>query len=65
MLVQWRSWRDSLPIGEFIDHGANVQPDPVIDAFLQHTYPQLYRTSRHTVVKPGTPFRLRVSTCGC
>ena len=42
-----------LPIGEFIDHGANVQPDPVIDAFLLHTYPQLYRKSRHTVVKPG------------
>jgi competence protein ComEC len=42
-----------LPIGEFIDHGANVQPDPVIDAFLRHTYPQLYRKSRHTVVKPG------------
>jgi beta-lactamase superfamily II metal-dependent hydrolase len=42
-----------LPIGEFIDHGANVQPDPVIDAFLRDTYPRLYRTSRHTVVKPG------------
>ena len=42
-----------LPIGEFIDHGANVQPDPVIDAFLLHTYPQMYRNSRHTVVKPG------------
>ena len=42
-----------LPIGEFIDHGANMQPDPMIDAFLQHTYPQLYRKSRHTVVKPG------------
>ena len=42
-----------LPVGEFIDHGANVQPDPVIDAFLQRTYPQLYRKSRHTVVKPG------------
>jgi beta-lactamase superfamily II metal-dependent hydrolase len=42
-----------LPIGEFIDHGANIQPDKKVDAFLQHTYPQLYRTSRHTVAKPG------------
>src|SRR5206468_9559681 len=42
-----------LPVGEFIDHGANVQPDAVIDAFLQQTYPQLYRKSSHTVVKPG------------
>jgi competence protein ComEC len=42
-----------LPIGEFIDHGANIQPDPVIDAFLLHTYPQLHRTSRRAVVKPG------------
>jgi beta-lactamase superfamily II metal-dependent hydrolase len=42
-----------LPIGEFIDHGANIQPDPVVDAFLRDTYPPLYRKSRHTVVNPG------------
>ena len=42
-----------VPILEFIDHGDNVQPDPPVDAFLTHTYPKLYATSKHTVVKPG------------
>jgi beta-lactamase superfamily II metal-dependent hydrolase len=42
-----------VPIGEFIDHGANVQPDPQADAFLQQTYPGLIAGSKHTVVKPG------------
>jgi competence protein ComEC len=42
-----------LPIGEFIDHGANVQPNAVVDAFLNNTYPVLYRSARHTVVDPG------------
>jgi beta-lactamase superfamily II metal-dependent hydrolase len=42
-----------IPIGEFIDHGGNVQPDPQTDAFLQGTYPGLYAGSKHTVVKPG------------
>src|SRR5262249_46361222 len=42
-----------LPISEFIDHGANVQPDEVVDAFLRNTYPVLYRTTRHTVAVAG------------
>ncbi len=42
-----------IPIREFIDHGANVQPAAAADEFLQKTYPRLYAASRHTVVKPG------------
>lgn len=42
-----------LPIREFIDHGANVQPGGPTDEFLQKTYPALYAKAKHTVVKPG------------
>jgi competence protein ComEC len=42
-----------IPIGEFIDHGANVQPNPATDTFLTTVYPGLYAKSKHTVVKPG------------
>jgi beta-lactamase superfamily II metal-dependent hydrolase len=42
-----------IPIREFIDHGANVQPGGPIDEFLQKTYPALYAKGKHTVVKPG------------
>ncbi len=42
-----------IPIGEFIDHGPNVQPNPATDAFLEKVYPALYTKSKHTVVKPG------------
>jgi beta-lactamase superfamily II metal-dependent hydrolase len=42
-----------IPIGEFIDHGPNVQPNPATDAFLEKVYPALYAKSKHTVVKPG------------
>ena len=42
-----------LPVGQFIDHGANVQPNAATDAFLQKTYPELYAKGRHTVVAPG------------
>jgi beta-lactamase superfamily II metal-dependent hydrolase len=42
-----------VPIGEFIDHGPNVQPGEAADTFLQKTYPPLYAKSKHTVVKPG------------
>jgi competence protein ComEC len=45
---------DRIPIREFIDHGANIQPDAPVDAFLEQTYPGLYAKSKHTVVKPGT-----------
>ena len=42
-----------IPIREFLDHGANVQPGGAIDEFLQKTYPALYAKAKHTVVKPG------------
>jgi len=42
-----------IPIREFIDHGANVQPAAAADDFLQKTYPPLYMKAKHTVVKPG------------
>ena len=42
-----------VPIGEFIDHGPNVQPGEAADTFLQKTYPPLYAKSKHTVVKAG------------
>jgi len=42
-----------ITIREFIDHGANIQPDPVVDAFLRETYPVLYRSARHTIAVPG------------
>src|SRR5206468_13077598 len=42
-----------VPIREFIDHGANVQPTQAVDDFLQKIYPTLYGKSKHTVVKPG------------
>jgi beta-lactamase superfamily II metal-dependent hydrolase len=42
-----------IPIREYLDHGANVQPGGPVDDFLQKTYPALYSKSKHTVVKPG------------
>jgi beta-lactamase superfamily II metal-dependent hydrolase len=41
-----------IPIKEFIDHGANVQPGPNIDPVLQR-YAELYGKAKHTVAKPG------------
>ncbi len=41
-----------IPIKEFIDHGANIQPGANIDPVLQH-YAELYGKAKHTVVKPG------------
>jgi len=42
-----------IPIGEFIDHGPNVQPGEAADTFLQKTYTPLVAKSKHTVAKPG------------
>ena len=42
-----------IPIRQFIDHGANVQPNDATDSFLLTTYPALYAKAKHTVVKPG------------
>jgi len=41
-----------IPIKEFIDHGANVQPGPNIDPVLQR-YADLYAKAKHMVAKPG------------
>lgn len=41
-----------VPIQEFVDHGANVQPNPASDAFLA-TYAKLYANRAHRVVTPG------------
>jgi competence protein ComEC len=41
-----------IPIKEFIDHGANIQPGPNIDPVLQR-YAELYAKAKHTVAKPG------------
>lgn len=40
-------------IGNFIDHGPNVQPGGATDQFLDETYPALYASAGHTVVAPG------------
>jgi beta-lactamase superfamily II metal-dependent hydrolase len=47
-----------LPIKEFIDHGANVQPGPPADAFLSNVYPKLYAQAAHVVAKPGDRIKL-------
>src|ERR1700688_3324165 len=41
-----------IPIKEFIDHGANIQPGVNIDPVLQR-YSELYSHAKHTVAKPG------------
>jgi competence protein ComEC len=41
-----------IPIKEFIDHGANIQPGANIDPVLQR-YAELYSKGKHTVAKPG------------
>ena len=46
-----------IPILEFIDHGANTQPDVLVDAFLLKAYPVLYARSKRTVAGPGDPAR--------
>ena len=44
-----------IPIKEFIDHGATVEPNaaPTV-AFLEDVYPGLYTKGTHTIAKPGT-----------
>jgi beta-lactamase superfamily II metal-dependent hydrolase len=41
-----------IPIRNFIDHGANVQPAPNIDQVMQQ-YAELYARVKHSVAKPG------------
>jgi competence protein ComEC len=42
-----------IPVREFIDHGANAQPDAVADHFLRKTYPGLYGRAIHRIAKAG------------
>jgi len=41
-----------IQIKNFIDHGPNVQANPMVDGFLQ-TYPEIYSKAKHMVAKPG------------
>jgi beta-lactamase superfamily II metal-dependent hydrolase len=41
-----------IPVREFIDHGANVQPGVGAD-WEKNVYPKLYANAKHTVAKPG------------
>ena len=47
-----------LPIKQFLDHGANVQPNPAADTFLTTVYPKLYAQASHVVAKPGDQIKL-------
>jgi competence protein ComEC len=42
-----------IPIAHFVDHGPNVQPNPLVDAFLKDIYPKLYSSAKHTVARAG------------
>jgi beta-lactamase superfamily II metal-dependent hydrolase len=42
-----------IPIRHYVDHGANVQPAPAVDTFLQNVYPALIAKAKHTVAKAG------------
>ena len=42
-----------IPIANFIDHGANTQPNAAADEFLENVYPTLHARSKHTIVEPG------------
>ena len=42
-----------IPIRQYIDHGRNVQPSAVVDAFLQDIYPGLTAKAKRTSVKAG------------
>lgn len=48
-----------IPIREFIDHGANAQPNAATDDFITNTYPKLYAGAKHTVPKPGDRISVR------
>jgi competence protein ComEC len=52
-LAAWLNLPGGIPIRNFIDHGPNVQPNPVADAFVQTTYPELYSKAKHMVAKPA------------
>jgi competence protein ComEC len=47
-----------IPILEFIDHGANVQPGAGED-WTKNVYPKLYAKGKHTIAKPGDRIALK------
>src|SRR5438067_12265416 len=47
-----------IPIREFIDHGANVQPGAGAD-WERDVYPRLYGQARHTIAKVGDRIALK------
>ncbi len=42
-----------ITIKNYIDHGPNTQPNPMVETFLHDTYPELYGKAKHMVAKPG------------
>src|SRR5206468_10274017 len=46
-----------IPIHDFIDHGANIQPAANVDPILQQ-YGALYGKAKHTVATPGDKIQL-------
>src|SRR5687768_11384798 len=48
-----------IPIRHYLDHGGNVQPSAVVDAFMQDTYPALVSKSKRTIVKAGDRLPLK------
>ena len=42
-----------IPIRHFVDHGANVQPAPAVDDFLQNVYAGLVAKARRTIARPN------------
>ena len=42
-----------IPIRNFIDHGANVQPAANADTFLEKAYPAIYGKGKRTIAKAG------------
>ena len=42
-----------LPIKDYIDHGASVEPPTPGNAFVREGYPALYAKATHTVARPG------------
>jgi beta-lactamase superfamily II metal-dependent hydrolase len=48
-----------IPIRHYLDHGTSVQPNAVVDEFLQKIYPALVAKAKHTVVKAGDTLPLK------
>jgi len=58
-----------IPIREYIDHGATIEPQPRSTEFLGSVYPALFGKAKHTVAQPGdrislTGLEWRIVTSG-